>query len=90
MRVCVWCGWRVCGCLCERERAGNEGVDHALIEDLLAQRDEFSDGPARDERQTCGDGALHILEVFGTAHHEFELLDCEASHVVHAKVAVAH
>jgi hypothetical protein len=56
----------------------------------IVDHDGDGDRLARDERQACGDGALHIFKVFGAAHHEFELLNSEASHVVHAKVAVTH
>ena len=57
----------------ERQGAGDEFVGHLLVEDLLAEVDEFIDPPPRDERECGRGGGCHVLEVLGSAQHEPEL-----------------
>ncbi len=72
--------------LCECEGSGDELVDHAVVEDLLAEREQLIDASTFNERESGRRGRCHVLQVFGATEDEAQLLDAEAPDLVAAEV----
>lgn len=72
--------------LCEREGSGDELVDHAVVEDFFAERQQLIDASALNERESGRRGRCHVLEVLCTTEDKAQLLDAEAPDLVAAEV----
>ena len=70
----------------EREGSGDELVNHAVVEYLLAEREQLIDASALNEGECGRRGRCHVLEVFVTTEDKAQLLDAESPDLVAAEV----